>query len=252
MWLVGVLVALVIWSNGRRVYLRARWRREASLGGPPEPPRDSSRLPPLLMSLGYTALLVGAWTWTGRPWSWLGFTWNTGVAAALAAACGAGYLLLLGGLLVSGVRAARHDGEELAAFRALARRLRDSQFKVSLSPAVVIIVGAWEELCFRGYLYWLLTERFGVPFGFVLCSVAFGVSHASQGPRVLGVTTGLGAAFTALRLFSGSVLLPAIVHAAHNAIVAWCVTTVERIPDRGEASAAEDGAPPTASTEVAE
>ena len=56
-WLIGGLVAVILWSNLRRIWLRRKWRIEAEATGNQEPPRSASAYPALIMSITYTAAL---------------------------------------------------------------------------------------------------------------------------------------------------------------------------------------------------
>jgi membrane protease YdiL (CAAX protease family) len=82
--------------------------------------------------------------------------------------------------------------------------------------AISVGAGITEELLFRGFLIWYLGFYFSkltVVELIVISSILFGVCHLYQG--VLGVigTGVMGAVFASLYLSTGSLLLPATVHA---------------------------------------
>lgn len=81
---------------------------------------------------------------------------------------------------------------------------------------VSVGAGITEELLFRGFLIWYLSFFFGKLSTLeliALSSALFGVCHLYQG--VLGIigTGVIGAVFASLYLSTGSLLLPAVVHA---------------------------------------
>ena len=79
-----------------------------------------------------------------------------------------------------------------------------------------ITAGVCEEWIFRGFLFRYFGEmpwHFGLPAAFVISSVLFGANHFYQGSRGIISTGLLGAGFGFLYLWSGSLLLPMIVHA---------------------------------------
>lgn len=93
----------------------------------------------------------------------------------------------------------------------------------------LVVVSLPEELFFRGMLLHLLLRRFpprrtlgGVGFGWavVLTSLAFALSHLPKGgdPRALA-TFFPGLLFAWLRLRTGSLLAPTLVHAASNILI---------------------------------
>lgn len=85
-------------------------------------------------------------------------------------------------------------------------------FAVSFGPLM-------EEFFFRGFLYPVVTRRFGVVIGILSTSVAFGLIHAAQ----LGFAWGLvlivflvGLVLTIVRARTGSVGASFVVHVAYN------------------------------------
>jgi membrane protease YdiL (CAAX protease family) len=82
--------------------------------------------------------------------------------------------------------------------------------------ALCITAGVCEEWIFRGFLFRYFGElpwHFGLTAAFVISAVIFGANHFYQGWRGILSTGLLGAGFGLLYLWSGSLLLPMIVHA---------------------------------------
>jgi membrane protease YdiL (CAAX protease family) len=85
-----------------------------------------------------------------------------------------------------------------------------------LSPLV-------EEVFFRGFIYGTLDRRLGRLWAFVVTVVLFAGAHLSQSWGAWGGLTAIaitGAGLTALRLWTGSALAPALAHLAHNGVIA--------------------------------
>lgn len=79
--------------------------------------------------------------------------------------------------------------------------------------AVSIAAGVSEELVWRGFLLWYLTPSLGVWGAAGTQAALFAVAHAYQGARQIPGVLGLSALLTLLRLLTGSLLLPVVVHA---------------------------------------
>jgi membrane protease YdiL (CAAX protease family) len=90
--------------------------------------------------------------------------------------------------------------------------------------AVALVAPLAEELFFRGFVYGALRARFGVVVAMALTTIAFVLPHLPQlwgawgAIAALFVTSG---ALTTLRAATGSTLIPALAHLAHNALLAW-------------------------------
>jgi membrane protease YdiL (CAAX protease family) len=84
-----------------------------------------------------------------------------------------------------------------------------------LFASLSITAGICEEILFRGFLMFYLQEVFGSALwvAVAVSSVIFGVVHIYQGITQVLATGAFGAAMAVLYLFSGSLLLPIIVHA---------------------------------------
>jgi len=77
-----------------------------------------------------------------------------------------------------------------------------------------------EELAFRGFLQPLLARSLGVTPGILLAAIPFGMLHYSEygdSWRHALIISAAGAAFGAMRQFSGSTKAAALMHASYNA-----------------------------------
>lgn len=73
-----------------------------------------------------------------------------------------------------------------------------------------------EEMLFRGLGFTLLARRFGAPTAVAASAVIFALMHLHIGSFVL--LSLLGAAFAAAYLYSGSLLVPIVMHASFNVV----------------------------------
>ena len=79
--------------------------------------------------------------------------------------------------------------------------------------AASVNAGITEELIFRGFLLWYLEPYVGLAWAAVIAVVVFTLGHAYQGVANLPALALASAAFVGLYLWSGSLLLPIVVHA---------------------------------------
>lgn len=77
-----------------------------------------------------------------------------------------------------------------------------------------LTAGIVEEVLWRGFLIWYLSQFMPVWAAAVVSSIGFGVAHSYQGARNLPLITLAGAVFALLFILSGSLWLPMILHAA--------------------------------------
>jgi membrane protease YdiL (CAAX protease family) len=85
-----------------------------------------------------------------------------------------------------------------------------------LSPLV-------EEVFFRGFVYGTIDRRLGRPWAFAVTVILFAAVHLPQSWGAWGGLTAIaltGAGLTALRLWTGSTLAPALAHLTHNGLIA--------------------------------
>jgi membrane protease YdiL (CAAX protease family) len=173
----------------------------------------------------YRNTIIGHWTlfficiamWAGeaRPWSALG------LGLRLDLRFGLGLIFTILGIVVllmqvrqvksatqeqlDGIRKrfgklsliVPHNGNELARFYGLS-----------------ITAGIVEEILWRGFLIWYLSQFTPLWAAALISTVGFGLAHAYQGIAHLPQITAVGAAFAGLYLLTGSIWLPIILHAA--------------------------------------
>jgi membrane protease YdiL (CAAX protease family) len=94
---------------------------------------------------------------------------------------------------------------------------RDRANLVRLVPWIVLIVPFSEEVFFRGYVLRFLTQRAGLPTGFVASTVLFALVHLN--PSGVLIYLGIGAVLAGVYLRSRSILGPVVAHMVYNSLV---------------------------------
>ena len=91
---------------------------------------------------------------------------------------------------------------------------------LAVSLAAVLVPLA-EELFFRGFVYGTLDRRYGARTAFVATVLLFTAAHLPQAWHAWGAVSAIlltGVVLTALRAWTGSVLVPALAHLAYNGV----------------------------------
>ena len=159
-----------------------------------------------------TALVLGLWRFGGISGMSLGiaapFSWPWNMAALVA---------LLALLLWTAVRMRRRAPKIRKRFQnSVGMLFPDSPQERTWFGGLSIGAGISEELVFRGFLMYYLGEHvphINTPEKILLTSLIFGLAHVYQGWKRT-IPTGIGGLiFASLYVFSGSLLLPIVVHA---------------------------------------
>jgi membrane protease YdiL (CAAX protease family) len=175
------------------------------------------------------AVVTLAWVHGARGRAALGLG-TQGIARKLALGLGAyvGFLLVWGPLVFFGyarlLEALGTRIPEQAAMRWLLDH-RDAPGFVLMLVAVALTGPVMEECCFRGLLQPWLVARIGAAPGIVVTSALFGLMHTPV--LYLALPIGLiGLFLGVVRHRSGSLLLPAVLHAVHNSLtLAVCLSS---------------------------
>jgi uncharacterized protein len=189
------------------------------------------------------AVLLGAARWSGLSWEQLGLSrsrvpaglaWGGGAFALVAALYAIG--LVVPGLhpLLADDRVAGADFGDIAG---------DVLVRIPLGTVL------WEEVAFRGVLLAALARVLPVRSAVVVAAVVFGLWHVrpnlsgvaandlADGPWLVGLvvvlgcvaTAAAGLLFTWLRLRSGSLLAPVLLHLATNAMGTVAAVAAHRL-----------------------
>ena len=165
----------------------------------------------------WTLFLVCMAIWVGaaRPWPALGFGLHFDRWFALAA------VLTIVGIvvLIQQIRqvnsATREDIDGIRKqFGNLSIMIPQNGNELARFYGLSITAGIVEEVLWRGFLIWYLSQFMPVWGAVVVSAIGFGLAHAYQGLSHLPQVTLVGAVFAALYLVSGSIWLPIILHAA--------------------------------------
>lgn len=84
----------------------------------------------------------------------------------------------------------------------------------------VLLAPLFEEIIFRGYFYYVLSQRKGPVFAIYVVALSFGLLHVDQywgDWLAVGMVMALGFVLTLLRAWTGSTLASAVTHYVYNA-----------------------------------
>jgi membrane protease YdiL (CAAX protease family) len=160
------------------------------------------------------AALTGAvWLLYHRSFEELGFGSMWGAGSRIAIVATALLIVVLIGQRVAVLRnpaAQRRALDQQGSVEPVLPRTAD---ELRWFRGVALTAGVCEELMFRGFLLWYFDAWFPVGVAAVATTVLFGLAHAYQGPRGVVLTGLVGALFVGLRLLSGSLWVPMLLHA---------------------------------------
>lgn len=97
---------------------------------------------------------------------------------------------------------------------------RAEKWSVSLLIVFCLQPGIVEELFFRHLVQSTLTGAMGTHSAIWVTAIMFGMAHIFV-PLSIPILTIVGAGFGYARVWSGSLVLPIMLHALHNAVVLW-------------------------------
>ena len=206
-----VLLLVVAPAWGAREY---RWLvREIRAGNAAARLREYKAT--VLLQWGLSAALLCWWWYAGRSVALLGMALPSGARSAVGLVVTA---LLLGFLLMQWRAITRLQGEGLDRLRRQVASVADlmphTEQEYRWFRVVSVTAGICEELVFRGFMIWYLAHWMPVWPAAVVGAVAFGLAHWYQGTAGVLKTGATGLIMGLLYVASGSILWPAIVHAA--------------------------------------
>ena len=173
----------------------------------------------------YRNTMVGHWTlllicmaiWAGaaRPWSALGLGLQLDPRFAIAAILTVlGIVVLL--MQVREVKSATQKQLDRIRkrFGKLSLIIPQNGNELARFYGLSITAGIVEEILWRGFLIWYLSQFMPLWGAALVSIIGFGLAHAYQGVANLPPIIAVGAVFTGLYLLTGSIWLPVILHAA--------------------------------------
>ncbi len=204
-----VAVALPLYSN---LTWQATRRAIESRG---EPARVAFYREEACWQLAVSLAIAIRWAAAGRKWSELGLGPLAGGPWALLALAVVVAVVAFLWRQYRAVHGGRADLSQVAEqLDQLGPLLPDTPIERSWYKAVSVGAGVAEELFWRGFMLWYLTPWLGLGWSAVVSAVAFTLLHLYQGWKQLpGVAVGSTVA-TVLRLATGTVWVPMLLHAA--------------------------------------
>jgi membrane protease YdiL (CAAX protease family) len=158
------------------------------------------------------ALALVMWTRLGRPAGDLGFGFVGGWRLAV------GVLVLIAAVVFFEVQRRRVTRSEDAQ-RQLRKKIGESSallpgdFKeLFLFTHLSVTAGVCEEILYRGFLIWYLTQLVGLVPAVILSSVFFGFAHLYQGRKGIAQTGAVGLVFALLYVVTGALWVPMLLH----------------------------------------
>jgi len=153
------------------------------------------------------------WWWNGRPLAWLGLGIPIGLYGWVGLGVDALLALAMASQLVRPLTALKP--ERLAALRRQMAEIKilprtQSEFLAFLLVAVT--AGVWEELLYRGFLFWFFAGS-GTIASIAISTIVFGAGHLYQGVRGAMRAFLLGLVFALAYAATGSLWWLILVHA---------------------------------------
>ena len=174
------------------------------------------------------AILGAVWIFYGRSAESLGFTplhadqplwWGLG---AVAAVCG--YLVFTRGRVRR--MSTSEKQEQLDSLGELVHFLPQTKPELRRFSWTSLTAGICEEIIFRGFLLWYLSQIMPVWAAVVVSSIIFGLAHTYQGfsgvIRVFAIGLGFGVLYAA----TGSIWIPIVAHILVDVLQGWIIAAL--------------------------
>ena len=158
---------------------------------------------------------IAIWAFAGRPWPAMGFGLQLDLWFAVAT------VLTILGVVVLVMQLRRVNTapqEEIDGYRerfgSLSIILPRNGNELARFYALSVTAGIVEEVLWRGFLIWYLSQFMPLWAAALVGAIGFGLAHAYQGMTNMPQLIMVGLVLSALFVISGSVWLPIIMHAA--------------------------------------
>lgn len=215
---LGFLVVLFLVQP---LYGRYAWLSlQRSIAAGEEPDRVVLYIQTIVAQWIVFVLLIVMWWFLDRPLAWLGVHGTLGLGFWVVAVLGTAALVAFGivafrvrGASMEVKRAERDKLGDLAPI--LPQDDRDLRVFFGLS----VTAGVVEELIYRGFVLWVLSQWMPLWVAVLLSSVSFGLAHSYQGRQGMLRTGLMGLLFAVLFVASGSVWLPMLFHAVFDILM---------------------------------
>ena len=178
--------------------------------------------------LFFTAIVIGLWVFTGRPWAAIGLTPGDAIRTGIALVAAIAVVALI-------VLPIRYIANTPARHNELPKQLGDVAEFMPQSireegwfRLVSLNAGITEELVFRGYLLWFLQHFLSTGWAAGVAILAFGLAHWYQGARQLPGILLVSAVAVMLYLYTGSLLVPVLFHVVLDALQGHYIARIRR------------------------
>lgn len=162
----------------------------------------------------FSIAMIG-WAFSSRPWLALGLSLDLDRSFAI------GAILVLAAIafLIYQVRQVTvADQPELKklhrSLQSVSLMLPRNGNELGRFYVVSVTAGIVEEILWRGFMFWYLSQFMPLWVAAIVSAVGFGVAHAYQGWKQVPPVILIGAALGGLYILTGSLWLPMILHAA--------------------------------------
>jgi len=159
----------------------------------------------------FTLLVLGGWVYANRPLADLGLAPLSGVPAVVSITI---VILVIAVAIVFYRTIIRLDDKYNWTF--VPELLPHNQQELRIFLLLSATAGIAEEILFRGFLIWYLSQFGNTAFAVIASTLIFAAAHAYQGLKAVAVIFPISLIFVFLYLYSGSLLPPILLHAAIN------------------------------------
>lgn len=160
-------------------------------------------------------IFVAIWVAAARPWSAVGLDLHPHLWAGVGAVLTALGIVTLVKQLRQVQNATPEERDGIAKrFGKLSIIIPHNRAELARFYGLAVTAGIVEEILWRGFLIWYLTQFMPLWAAAVISTIGFALAHAYQGLANLPQITAVSAALTALYLVSGSLWFPIVLHAA--------------------------------------
>ena len=177
----------------------------------PEAARRSVYISNMIALWILAIVVLLAWSYADRPVGMIGFTPLTGKPAFISLSV----VIVVIAIVIIAYRALlQKDNRYQWIF--VPELLPRSKGELNLFLLLSITAGITEEILYRGYLMWYLSQLGNSTFVVLVSTLLFTIAHAYQGIKAMVVIFPIGLVFGILYAYSGSLLAPILLHIAIN------------------------------------
>ncbi len=160
-------------------------------------------------------IFIALWAHSTRPWSAIGISLDLDLWFAVGVAL---TIIGIAGLVMQNRKVQAATPKELDDLRksldCVSILVPQNGNELARFYGLSITAGIVEEVLWRGFLIWYLSQFMPLWGAATISTIGFGLAHAYQGLRQVPQITIVGAAFASLYLLTGSIWLAIILHIA--------------------------------------